>query len=60
MSELKRSTDWVGESPRLPKRKKQRCRICGCTQDNACEGGCYWVEEDLCSQCMENPEEASA
>lgn len=32
--------------------KEQQCRICGCTWDNACKGGCYWVEEDLCSQCV--------
>ena len=25
------------------------CRICGCTGDVACEGGCSWVEPDLCS-----------
>jgi len=29
------------------------CRICGCTDEHACEGGCYWVEEDLCSACAE-------
>lgn len=28
------------------------CRVCGCTCNNACAGGCYWVEEDLCSQCV--------
>lgn len=28
------------------------CRICGCTDDNACEGGCTWVEDDLCSNCI--------
>lgn len=27
------------------------CRVCGCTDLHACEGGCYWVEPDLCSQC---------
>jgi len=27
------------------------CRVCGCTQDAACLGGCYWMEPDLCSQC---------
>lgn len=27
------------------------CRICGCTDDHACEGGCWWVEADLCSTC---------
>lgn len=25
------------------------CRICGCTEAHACEGGCWWVEMDLCS-----------
>lgn len=30
---------------------EQKCRVCGCTQDSACPGGCYWVEDDLCSQC---------
>lgn len=29
----------------------RKCRVCGCTDDHACPGGCYWVEEDLCSQC---------
>jgi hypothetical protein len=28
-----------------------RCRVCGCTDDRACPGGCYWVEPDLCSAC---------
>lgn len=28
------------------------CRVCGCTWNNACDGGCYWVESDLCSQCV--------
>lgn len=27
------------------------CRICGCTDDHACPGGCYWVEPNLCSAC---------
>ncbi|RCX07893.1 hypothetical protein DFR58_14713 [Anaerobacterium chartisolvens] len=27
------------------------CRICGCTWNNACLGGCSWVKEDLCSAC---------
>ncbi|ATE60138.1 hypothetical protein [Thauera sinica] len=29
----------------------QVCRICGCTWDHACSGGCFWVEADLCSRC---------
>ena len=35
------------------KEVEQKCRICGCTQSNACEGGCYWVEDDLCNKCAE-------
>jgi hypothetical protein len=27
------------------------CRSCGCTPARACPGGCYWLEEDLCSSC---------
>jgi len=32
---------------------ERKCRVCGCTDTNACLGGCYWVEEDLCSKCAE-------
>lgn len=28
------------------------CKICGCTQDHACAGGCYWVTDDICSNCV--------
>lgn len=27
------------------------CRECGCTDYNACDDGCWWVEADLCSSC---------
>lgn len=30
---------------------ERKCRVCGCTEDHACAGGCSWVEEDLCSAC---------
>lgn len=36
---------------------EQTCRVCGCTWDNACEGGCYWVDDDLCSSCAEKMRE---
>lgn len=34
------------------------CRVCGCTDFEACEGGCVWVEDpaglgDLCSSCAD-------
>ena len=27
------------------------CRVCGCTDDRGCAGGCLWVAPDLCSRC---------
>lgn len=27
------------------------CKKCGCTNERACPGGCYWVKPDLCSTC---------
>lgn len=27
------------------------CRTCGCTDQWACEGGCEWIDADLCSTC---------
>ncbi|MBI9010000.1 MAG: hypothetical protein JEZ05_08205 [Tenericutes bacterium] len=27
------------------------CVVCHCTDLNACQGGCYWIAEDLCSNC---------
>lgn len=35
------------------------CISCGCTDSEACEGGCYWMREDaeggagVCSNCPE-------
>jgi hypothetical protein len=33
------------------------CRVCGCTDHDACPGGCWWVEDpegigELCSACL--------
>lgn len=27
------------------------CRGCGCTDELACPGGCFWIEPGLCSAC---------
>ncbi|WP_437623359.1 ParB/RepB/Spo0J family partition protein [Sorangium sp. So ce1151] len=27
------------------------CDVCGCTEDAACDGGCSWAAEALCSTC---------
>ncbi|MEU1813234.1 hypothetical protein [Micromonospora aurantiaca (nom. illeg.)] len=41
-----------------------RCRICGCTEDRACPGGCFWVPDpqmgDLCSACPVDLDQAGA
>lgn len=28
------------------------CQLCGCSDERACPGGCYWVLPGLCSQCV--------
>lgn len=28
-----------------------RCRVCGCTEHQPCEEGCWWALEHLCSRC---------
>jgi hypothetical protein len=30
----------------------RQCRSCGCTDERLREGGCSWVETDLCSACV--------
>lgn len=27
------------------------CRGCGCSDHRACDGGCFWVGRNLCSNC---------
>jgi len=38
----------------------RKCRICSCTDDNACFLGCSWVEDDLCSACVDGAGRVSA
>ncbi len=28
-----------------------RCRVCGCTEEDACSPPCGWAEDDLCTTC---------
>jgi hypothetical protein len=28
-----------------------RCRVCGCTEIDACPGGCGWADGNLCTVC---------
>lgn len=38
---------------------ERECRSCGCKDSHACEGGCSWVETDLCSKCKQIFEETN-
>ena len=38
----------------------RQCRGCGCTDDFACDGGCHWVEDDLCSACLSRGDSVNA
>lgn len=38
---------------KLPTVLGQICRECGCSQNDACAGGCNWAGPDLCSACAE-------
>jgi hypothetical protein len=31
----------------------RQCRICGCTDAEACAGGCSWSQPEICSTCAE-------
>lgn len=42
---------FTGKSVRITVEDLQVCRSCGCTEDNACDGGCSWITPDLCSAC---------
>ena len=42
-----------GKLSHMGRKRTRKCRICGCTNERACPGGCYWVERDLCSACGE-------
>ena len=37
-------------------KKELKCRICGCTQDRACAGGCSWFDKNLCTNCTNSDE----
>ena len=39
------------EPPPLIADQPGTCRVCGCTDYQACPGSCWWVEPDLCSAC---------
>lgn len=59
MARIRKSRS-VGKSEAMAR----ACRVCGCTDCQACEGGCWWVAADLCSSCADNssnePKEAGS
>jgi len=44
-------TDRLGEEDFI----ERTCRVCGCTDKAGCANGCFWVADDLCSNCGEVP-----
>jgi len=42
-----------------------KCKICGCTDNNACVhpdfGSCWWMDDshELCSHCVELPDDSA-
>ena len=32
-------------------REEYQCDGCGCTDDDACPGGCSWIAPNVCSNC---------
>ena len=38
----------------LPEAKRGVCRVCGCTDERACPGGCEWLDDEhtWCSVCV--------
>lgn len=46
-------TGWatLGRPLKLRLTTEVRCQVCGCTDSEACLGGCSWSEPGLCSGC---------
>jgi len=44
-------------------KKERTCKKCGCTEERACrtkDGPCYWVADDLCSECLVHEDEVGS
>jgi len=51
LSEVEDDEKGSGLDPE-PDDESPQCLSCGCTDDNACEGGCVWATPTLCSRCV--------
>ena len=38
-------------TPRIPSLLGMVCRVCGCSEQDACPEGCGWAEDHLCTSC---------
>jgi hypothetical protein len=45
--------------PLVPSVVGMFCRRCGCSQYDACDGGCDWAEPYLCTACADQPTEVA-
>jgi ParB/RepB/Spo0J family partition protein len=36
------------------------CRVCGCTQEKACKGGCGWASPGVCTKCVDKAAKVDA
>lgn len=48
----------AGDEPYPDDDDVPRCRVCGCTDEEACPGGCIWAAPDLCSKCANAEDES--
>lgn len=55
MNDTKPELNYFGVSFPV-KHPKGSCRVCGCTEDRACPGGCWWVFPELCNRCADRVE----
>ena len=40
--------------PMVPVSVGSVCSTCGCTEGDACPGGCSWLSDDRCSSCKQD------
>jgi hypothetical protein len=43
--------DMFDDHPPVPSLVGDVCETCGCTEEDACEGGCAWQRPGLCTTC---------
>jgi len=46
------TTEEVARQARIDSGIENACAACGCSDTRACEGGCVWATETLCSRCV--------